>query len=115
MPTLRSRIVLNCEIANQRAEALIYFLMLPDSISYYPEECKKALNDSLIWASVKSDSIWDGQGFTVTYKPWESHEKMAQAKPVQDSLRLDLEFLNRSVQIIIKGGDCWTKSVDNTG
>ena len=106
---------LNCEIANQRAEALIYFLMLPDSISYYPEECKKALNDSLIWASVKSDSIWDGQGFTVTYKPWESHEKMAQAKPVQDSLRLDLEFLNRSVQIIIKGGDCWTKSVDNTG
>jgi len=33
----------NCEIANQRAEALIYFLMLPDSISYKQKECKKAL------------------------------------------------------------------------
>ncbi len=40
---------LNCEIANQRAEALIYFLTLDDPKSYTLEKCKDALNDSLIW------------------------------------------------------------------
>ena len=106
---------LNREIANQRAEALIYFLTLANSKIYNQDSCKVALNDSLISKQVKSDSIWRGQGFAVTYKPWQSHKEMVNAKPVQDSLRLDLEFLNRTVQIIVEeGGDCWTETFDNT-
>ena len=52
-----------------------------------------------------------GKGFDITYKPWQSYEEMAKAKPVQDSLRLDLEFLNRTVQIIIEESGCLTKAV----
>ena len=36
---------LNCQIANERAEALIYFLTLPDSTSYDPKKCKDDLDD----------------------------------------------------------------------
>ena len=58
--------------------------------------------------------VWKRTNFDVAHKPWQNHREMVNAKPVQDSLRLDLEFLNRSVQIIIEEGDCWTKSVDKT-
>ncbi len=135
---------LNLEIANQRAEALIYFLTTEpyDSI-----KCKSALDnhsrwgreegkpytrgrpDTLEWKDSSftvtyADSPcvqWKKSHFIVTYKPWQNYDDMVNAKPVQDKKRLDLEFLNRSVQIIIEEGDCWTKTKaeppaeDNTG
>ena len=105
---------LNCEIANERAEALIYFLKLADTIQYTTKGCKATLDDSLIWKGrAKSDSIWKAPGFDVTYKPWPSYAEMDSAKPAQDSRRPDLEFLNRTVQIIIEDGGCLTKPVDN--
>ena len=106
--------VLNCEIANQRAEALIYFLMLPDSISYNPEECEKALKNSSMWGRKENElctrsampdtSTWREMGFDVTYemrsdttivwkktnfdvvhKPWQSYEEMDENKPEKGS------------------------------
>ena len=127
----------NCEIANQRAEALIYFLTLADNKTYNLDSCKVALKDSSRWghegdklctrgrphslAWKRSDFTvtyddsprvqWKGPHFTVAYKPWKKYEEMAKAKPVQDSLRLDLEFLNRSVKITIEGDSCFTKAL----
>lgn len=105
---------LNCEIANRRAEALIYFLMLPDSISYDPEGCKKALENSSMWGREENElctrkampntSTWREMGFDVTYemrpdttivwkrtnfdvsyKPWQSYEDMEEDKPAKGS------------------------------
>ena len=129
---------LNCEIANQRAEALIYFLTTEP---YNSTKCKSALDNDGRWgreegkpyARGRPDTLewkdssftvtyadsprvqWKRSHFIVTYKPWQNYDDMEKVKPVQDSLRLDLEFLNRSVQIIIEEGDCWTKSVDSIG
>lgn len=124
----------NYQIANERAKAFIYFLTLNDP-KYTLEKCKDALNDSLIWKSVEPDSNWEGTGFTMTpddsagvqwkgphfivnYKPWESHIQMTKAKLVKDGTldnrRHALEFLNRTVQIIIEDGGCLTKEEDNT-
>ncbi len=51
------------------------------------------------------------------YEPWQSHAKMNEAKLVKDGTlnnrRKGLEFLNRTVQIIIEDGGCLTKAVDN--
>ena len=103
----------NYLIANERAEALIYFLTLDDPKSYTLGKCKDALSDRLIGKRARSDSIWIGQGFTMTYNPWDSHIQMTDAKLVKDGSlderRRDLEFLNRSVQIIIEEGGCLTK------
>lgn len=100
---------LNCEIANQRAKALFYFLMLDDPKSYTQAECKAILEKR----HAKSDSTWDGQDFKMTYKPWQNYAEMdsANTKPIQDNLRLDLEFLNRTVEIIIEEGGCLTKAI----
>ena len=134
----------NCEIANQRAEALIYYLTTE---KYDSTECKNVLNDDRRWGRLEGklcarerpdilawkgsdftvtydDSPrvqWEGPLFTVTYEPWKSSEEMATAKPADDGPPRDpprpgLEFLNRTVQIIIEeGGDCWSESFGNTG
>ena len=134
----------NCEIANQRTEALIYFLTTEQ---YDSTECQSVLNDDRRWGRVegnlctrgKPDSLawkgsdfivtyddsprvqWKGPLFTLTYKPWESYDEMALEKPADDSpsgvLRHPgLEFLNRTVQITIEeGGDCWSAPFGNTG
>ena len=104
---------LNCEIANQRAEALIHFLMLPPDSIYTEKKCKDVLDNSSIWKHAESDSTWKvpDSDVTVIYEPWTSPAMMKEAKPVRDSLRLDLEFLNRSVQIIIEEGGCLEEKV----
>ena len=105
--------ILNCEIANQRAEALIYFLMLPDSIPYDSTKCKSALENSSMWGRKENElctrsampdtSTWREMGFDVTYemrsdttivwkktnfdvahKPWQSYEKMDENKPLKN-------------------------------
>ena len=108
----------NYQIANERAEAIIYFLMSEDPESYTPGKCKDALNDGWIWKGhAKSNSTWVGEGFTVTYKRWLSHTEMKDAKLVRDgswmARRPKLEFLNRTVEIIIEDGGCLTMAVDN--
>ncbi len=104
---------LNREIANQRAEALIYFLMLPDSIPYDSTKCKSALENSSMWGRKENElctrsampdtSTWREMGFDVTYemrsdttivwkktnfdvahKPWQSYEKMDENKPLKN-------------------------------
>ena len=121
---------LNLQIANERAEALIYFLMLPDSRSYDQKECKAVLKNGLIWQDMKPDSTWEGTNFDLAYKPWESYNEMDNKKPLKNPLenlqkeegrQLDREFLNRSVQIIIEEVSYRTKTTpespreDNTG
>lgn len=66
----------NYQIANERAEALIYFLISEAPKSYTLGKCQDALNGGWIWGRAKSDSTgstWVGEGFKVTYKPWLSH------------------------------------------
>ena len=98
---------LNCEIANQRAEALIYFLTTEP---YDSTKCRSALDnhgrwgredgkpytrgtpDTLVWKdsgfTVTYDDSqrvqWEGSNLTVTYKPWESYDEMAENKPLQN-------------------------------
>ena len=155
---------LNYLIANQRAEALIYFLMLPPDSIYTKTKCKDVLDNISIWerkkengTSVKPDSLWwknswgvtvntekvnneevnsesksqlrftfsvsnsatGGQkqkGLDVIYEPWQNHEEMKGTKPTDDGSlpkprHYPLEFLNRTVQIIIEEGGCLTKEV----
>ena len=151
---------LNCQIANERAEALIYFLTLPDSISYDPEICKDDLDDGHRWGRMEKGLythtmpdtsvwrkmgfdvtyelrqshtrtmpdtvvVWKGQNFDVAYKPWQSYKDMADNKPEKgnspQSRQRDIEFRNRSVQIIIEEGSDQIETMpappaeDNTG
>ena len=50
--------------------------------------------------------VWKGQNFDVAYKPWQSYKDMADNKPEKgnspQSRQRDIEFRNRSVQIIIE-------------
>ena len=110
----------NYQIANERAEALIYFLISEAPKSYTLGKCQDALNGGWIWGRAKSDSTgstWVGEGFRVTYKRWLSHTEMTDAKLVRDGFwmarRPKLEFLNRTVEIIIEDGGCLTMAVDN--
>ena len=157
----------NYQIANQRAEALIHFLMLPPDSIYTEKKCKDVLDNGSIWerkkengTSVKPDSLWwenswgvtvrtdtvrtekednkskplrftfsvsasdtgeqKQKGFDVIYEPWQNHKDMKTEKPVNDGSRpkprhYSLEFLNRTVQIIIEEGGCPTKEEDNAG
>ena len=60
------------------------------------------------------------KGFDVIYEPWQNYKDMKTEKPVNDGSRpkprhYSLEFLNRTVQIIIEEGGCPTKEEDNAG
>ena len=167
----------NYQIANQRAEALIHYLMLPPDSIYTEKKCKDVLDNSSIWerkrengTSVKPDSLWwknswgvtvrtdtvrtdtvrtdtvrtekednkskplrftfsvpdsatgeqKQKGFDVIYEPWQNYEDMNAKKPVYDGSQpkprhYSLEFLNRTVQIIIEEGGCLRKEEDNAG
>ena len=139
---------LNCEIANQRAEAIIYFLT---SKSDKVSNCRAALNERTRWGRAKNElctrarldssvwnedsikvtyeprhiynrgitdsvNVWQGQGFEMTFQPWQCHEQMKKARLVKDGTldnrREGLEFLNRTVQIIIEDGGCLTTERD---
>ena len=106
---------LNCEIANQRAEALIYFLMLPNGKTYNLDSCRVALENSSMWGRKENELctrsampdinawkemgfdvtyeeradttiVWKGPKFDVAYKPWKSYGEMEKTKPANDSL-----------------------------
>lgn len=130
---------LNCEIANQRAEALIYFLTTEP---YDSTKCKTALAndgrwgrevgkpytrgrpDTLAWKetdfAVTYDDPphvqWEGPNLTVTYKPWKNYKEIKPNKPMENpregkERQLDSEFLNRSVRIIIEKGSDRTETM----
>lgn len=63
----------NYQIANQRAEALVYFLVLPPDSIYTEKKCKDVLDSSSIWerkkengTNVKPDSLWWKNSWGVT-------------------------------------------------
>lgn len=100
----------NCEIANERAEAVVGILTSDDS-------CENVLGDSKWQRRGDEPCIrrskefnfgsQEGLAFDVTYRPWQSYEEMTRDKPVNDGLsgsgpRSAIEFLNRGVQIIVK-------------
>ena len=112
---------LNRQIANERAEAVIYFLTLTDS-KYDQDSCVAVL-DSKKYAK---DITWTGTNFDVSYRRWKSYDEMNNKKPVknpqeEEGRQLDREFLNRSVHIIIEGDSDRTETrpaptaEDNTG
>ncbi len=155
--------IFNYQIATERAEALIYFLMLPPDSIYTKTKCKDVLDNISIWGRNKEngtrvdpDTLWwkeslgvtvstekvsseevncesksclrhtfsvsvsdinqKRKGFDVIYEPWQSYGQMKNEKPADDgsldSLRYhQLEFLNRTVQVIIEEGGCLTKEV----
>lgn len=104
---------LNLKIANQRAEAVVYFLMLDDAKKYNTKACSTALDGNAIRKNLdteKSDSIWKGTDFDVVYKPWNAFAQMDSSKPEPNPFpaghrQFDLEFLNRSVEIIVETGE----------
>ena len=127
----------NCEIANQRAEAIIHFLTFDENKEYTTAECITSLNEDQRWGRIAGNLVtrgrpdanawkesrfglayddshrvnWRGPNFIVTYKPWQDYEEMDRRKVANDGShetpRLDLGFLNRAVEIYIVGGDCW--------
>ena len=108
---------LNCRIANQRAESLIYFLTLADIADYSVDSCTAALESGRIWAGqAKSDSTWKIPGINVSlsYKRWLNYSQMHSAKLVNDGSREEpkrfLQFLNRTVLITIEDGGCLTNA-----
>ena len=133
---------LNCEIANQRAEALIYFLTTEP---YDSTKCRSALENSSMWGrkengtrsampdtnawkekgldvtyETRSDTIvWKGPKFDVAHKPWQSYDEMKAKKPKEnpqekEERQLDREFLNRSVRIIIEEGSDQTETTSES-
>ena len=112
----------NHMIAEQRAEALIYYLTLADSIKYTQENCESAVTEKRIWqgqGSAKSDSTWTIPGYkvAVNYNPWDDYSVMELAKLAKDgssgNRKRAIEFLNRAVQVIIDEGGCLTEEVEN--
>ena len=100
----------NCDIANERAEAVVGFLTSDDSCENFLSRRK--------WQSPGDDpcirperefrlGLPDGLDFDVTYRPWQSYEEMTRYKPINDGpsggqRRAAVEFLSRGVQIMVK-------------
>ena len=98
----------NCDIANERAEAVVGFLTSDDS-------CTDVLNEQR-WESPGNDpclrpkkefKLSTQHGFDVIYRPWQSYEEMMRHKPINDGSsdgkrRPAVEFLRRAVQIMVK-------------
>ena len=110
----------NCEIANQRAEAVVGFLTSTEEIN--EEACETILANSK-WRHREREpctrqitEIQFGSGdelpVDVIYRPWQQYKDMIDVRPVNDGRvghqRIhELEFLNRVVQIIVKNDSCW--------
>ena len=110
--------LLNCEVANQRAEAVVGFLLSKPEDEY---SCRESLDDKRwknnknVLCKRKKDEFSfgkeDGLKFDLVYKPWQNYGDLTQSKPVNDgTLKLrkhPAELLNRSVQIIVNNDSCW--------
>ena len=101
--------IFNNEIANRRAQAILYFLQTD---TYNKDKCVKALKNG--WQFEPKDS--NPTRLKLTYESWNTYEQMSDQKPVNDgssaNRKRDLEFLNRTVQIIIEDGGCLSNQVE---
>ena len=114
---------LNCEIANQRAEAVLHLMTTKSEDSFKPEACRTVLEDWRRWGRKEGSlctrekkkfhfGVDDKLNFDIVYSPWQDPENMANARPVdnvtEDSWRfLEAELFNRAVQIVVKNDACW--------
>lgn len=109
---------LNLQIANERAEAIVYYLTMHESKKSPAESCSSAVVNRLIWTRPvrdESDSIWSCPNFEVIYNPWNDFDEMNSSKPRPNPhpgvlRQFDVEFLNRSVQIVIEKGSIRTNA-----
>lgn len=123
--TPRGSASVNCEVASQRAEAVVEFLL------GRPRERWACGSDGGIEVgsfengggqlcrrldSAGKDEEFtygaaDGLKFDLSYKPWKTHEAMTAEKPADNGVlhgprRYDAEFLNRAVYVTLKNDVC---------
>lgn len=112
--------LLNCEIANQRAEAVVGMLVGgQENLDF--ENCKTMLRDNKFGrqpeklctreTNIRKSLRLTNKHFDVIYSPWPNYKTMIDARPVDDgtlsSRRHKAEFLNRAVQIVVNNEVCW--------
>lgn len=116
----------NCEVANQRAEAVVEFLLgRPEdrwacgsggrvAVGSFENGggglCQRLDGDG------KADDEFtygeeDGLKFDLSYRPWRTHAAMTAEKPADNGVlrgprRYDAEFLNRAVYVTLKNDVC---------
>ena len=118
--------MVNCETANQRAEAVVEFLLGRPRDRWTcgsggqvevgrfengsGQLCQRSdRNDNLVEEFTYGEA--DGLKFDLSYKPWKTHEAMTTEKPADNDVlhgprRYDVEFLNRAVYIPLKNDAC---------
>lgn len=116
----------NCEAANQRAEAVVEFLLgRPGERWACGSDGRVAVgsfengggqlcqrldrNGDLVEEYIYGEA--DGLQFDLSYKPWRTHEAMTAEKPADNGdlhgpRRYNAEFLNRAVYITLKNDAC---------
>ncbi len=123
--TPRGSALVNCEVANQRAEAVVEFLLgrprerwacgSDGGIEVGSFEngggqlCRRL--DSAGKDEEFTYGATDGLKFDLSYKPWKTHEAMTAEKPADNGVlhgprRYDAEFLNRAVYVTLKNDVC---------
>ena len=110
-----SQAVLNCEIANRRAEEVVNFL-----VSKGDYKCQASAHDLPPYGKrdpcKRSKELFkfgetDGLAFDVRYEPWRPPEAMVREKPADDGdlqgeRRHKVEFFNRAVQLTLSNYGC---------
>lgn len=110
-----SQAVLNCEIANRRAEEVVNFLVSKDDY-----KCQAGAHELPPYGKrdpcKRSEELFnfgeaEGLAFDVSYRPWHPPEEMADEKPADDGdlqgeRRHKVEFFNRAVQLTLHNYGC---------
>lgn len=113
--------MLNCEVANQRAEAVVGLLISELNNDSHMDQCMKALE---FFEKIRPNGLckrdeeefkFDPENhnikFNITYIPWKSYDDMLEKKPAYDGTIIhrnkEVEFLNRVVHITITNDACW--------
>ena len=116
----------NCEAANQRAEAVVEFLLGRPRERWVCGSAGRVAVGSFENGGgqlcQRLDSAGDlveeftygeaeGLQFDLSYKPWRTHEAMTAEKPADNGVlpgprRYDAEFLNRAVHVTLKNDAC---------
>ena len=110
-----SQAVLNCEIANRRAEEVVNFL-----VSKGDYKCQAGAHELPPYGKrdpcKRSEELFnfgeaEGLAFDVSYRPWHPPEEMADEKPADDGdlqgeRRHKVEFFNRAVQLTLHNYGC---------
>ena len=100
----------NCEIANQRAEAVARLLVAEEEC-FNSDYCKTNVGSAERPCGPAEDAgPLSRPNFSVRYVQWDSFEEMRKKRPMNDGTmekrRHKAEFLNRSVHIIVRNDAC---------